>query len=146
MAKKLKKGQVYMSGLNTVLNTLNSEIKKIEGYTAAGLINASIRVRKSMETNEPKIPIDTNNLRASYFATPFKHKNNPAITMGFTAEYAPRVHEMVNVDFGAPRPGAVSKARQGGGRPGAGAKFFESALLREMPGMLQDIKDSAQIK
>jgi len=56
----------------------------------------------------------------------------PVLIMGFTANYAMWVHEMLgNVSWN---------------RPGSGAKYFEYAIKRNTPKMLKIIKDNAQIK
>ena len=60
----------------------------------------------------------------------------PVLIMGFSANYAVFVHEMVG--------------GEGGGinwnRPGSGAKFFEEALKRNEGQMLRTIRDNAYIR
>jgi hypothetical protein len=49
----------------------------------------------------------------------------PLMSMGFSANYAAFVHEMINADFQRPKKvGGKMRKR----RAGAGAKFFEAAL------------------
>ena len=157
---------VELTGLESVIKNLNKQIKNITAGSMAGLIRANIIVRRSMEAESPKIPIDTGNLRASYFAitstgmTPqgaspsFKGENAekmsiqhsevlsnakgeiassrlPLLILGFTANYAWKVHESVGTKFK---------------RPGSGAKFLEAALKRNHQKILKVIQESARIK
>lgn len=55
----------------------------------------------------------------------------PWVVLGFTAYYAPFVHENIGANFK---------------RPGAGAKFFEAALKRNKHIILKTIRDSAKVK
>lgn len=54
----------------------------------------------------------------------------PAVIMGFSANYAPFVHENVGASFK---------------RPGAGAKFFEASIKRNGPQMLTVIAQEAKV-
>jgi len=56
-----------LKGLDKVMQNLNKEIKKIANQTPAGLITASIIIQRSMEKESPKTPVDTSNLRSSFF-------------------------------------------------------------------------------
>ena len=120
-----------VTGVDKVLKNLNKEVQAIEGRTLKGLIRAAIIVRRGMEESSPKIPIDTGNLRASWFTDPHYQGENPVVRLGFTANYAWYVHEMVGANFQ---------------RPGSGAKFFEAALKREKKEMLAVIQEEAKIK
>ena len=157
-----------------MLKNLNKEVQAIEGRTLKGLIRASIIVRRSMDKNSPMIPVDTGNLRASWFvvtskgatqrgrnpsfkgddasemstdhssltrktAVAAKSMGKPVVILGFSANYAWYVHEMVGANFRQPKKGA-----KGGGQ--RGAKFFEAALKREKKEMLAVIQEEAKIK
>lgn len=63
----------------------------------------------------------------------------PVLIMGFSANYALWVHEMVDAQFSG-RPGKKP------GRPGSGAKFLESALKRNKGVILEAIQKHASIK
>jgi hypothetical protein len=121
-----------------------------------------------MDTESPTIPVDTGNLRQSWFVTTSKgnvdgqnpefkgkdagkmhtqhssvvpnmqalatakgNKNKPLLIMGFSANYATFVHENVGANFQ---------------RPGAGAKFFESAIKNHEGEILGVIKKEAKTK
>jgi hypothetical protein len=135
----------YLQGLDRVLSNLKKETDKIPGKTLKGLIRAAIIVRRDMEQTEPKIPVDTGNLRSSYFLVtsngdaldgqnpgiPKQAVPGPYVALGFSANYAVKVHEAVNIKFK---------------RPGSGAKFLESALDRNAKTIIDLIKQEAIIK
>ena len=126
------KAGAQILGLDKVGANLNKEILKIKGRSMKGLIEAAAFIRRDMEQTDPKIPVDTGNLRASWFTTTIRQTVNIfGVLMGFTANYAVWVHEMVD---------AVFK------RPGAGAKFFEYALKRNKQKILEIIRNNARIR
>lgn len=120
----------YLRGLNRVVANLNAEIRAIEGRTLKGLLLAVAHVRKEMDNVMPMIPVDTGNLRASWFAIPVNLPAGPAVICGFSANYAVFVHEMIGAAFQ---------------RPGAGPKFFQSALRRNHDKILQIIWENAKV-
>ena len=120
-----------LRGLNRVVANLNYAIKKIEGRSLKGLLLAVAHVRKEMDTVMPVIPVDTGNMRASWFAIPVNLPAGPAVICGFSANYAVFVHEMI---------GAVNWTR-----PGSGPKFFQSALRRNQDKILQIIWENARV-
>jgi hypothetical protein len=154
---------VIFEGVDKVLSNLNREIEAIKFRSLGGLIVGSIIVRRDMEVTSPLVPVDLGNLRASWFtvtrlgagsttsafvgedASELAYKyimsindakadadadSDPILIMGFSAGYALWVHELVDGTFK---------------RPGAGAKFLESALKRNKNAILRAIADSAQI-
>lgn len=166
-----------IKGMDIVLSNLNRELKKIEGRSTKGLIQAAIIVRNDMEKTAPSIPIDLGNLRASYFTvtsgtgagarkgSPATFKGDkasemasdhssaissakalaqaasvrgPVLMMGFSANYAMWVHEMVGATFRQPKKGAVKAP--------TGAKFFEKSLKRNKALILETIRINARIK
>ena len=118
-----------LRGLDKVLGNLNQKIKEAENRTYTGLFNAASVIRKSMDQNEPMIPVDTGNLRASWTMSklPEDFNQGPGLRIGFTASYAFWVHEAVGHNFQ---------------RPGAGAKFFAAALEREREAVLKEIREA----
>jgi len=125
MAKK------RVRGVDKVIRNLNREIQQIEGRTMKGLIRAAALLRYDMDHTEPLIPVDWGNLRGSWFTDPQYMKGQPVVRLGFSANYAWYVHEMVDANFQ---------------RPGAGAKFFEAALKRNHNEILEIIRQEARIK
>jgi len=125
-----------IKGMDIVLSNLNKEIKAIEGRSMQGLIRAAIILRADMDTTPPLIPIDTGNLRSSWFTTNFRQGTMFGLTMGFSANYAVFVHEMV--DKGSK---VINWSR-----PDSGPKFFEASLKRNKERILQEIADNATIQ
>lgn len=121
-------------GIDKVMSNLRHELKQIEGRSLPGMIEAAGFIRRDMEDNDPKIPVDTGNLRASWFVTTIKGLQK-GVVMGFNANYAIFVHE--NVDD--------SGKRINWKRPGSGAKFFEKALYRNRERILEIIRKHAKI-
>lgn len=62
----------------------------------------------------------------------------PVLIMGFSANYAMWVHEMVGANFRQPKKGAV--------RGSPGAKFFEVSLKRNKTLILETVRNNAYIK
>lgn len=56
-----------VTGIDEVMNNLNREVKRMGGASVRGLILAFIEIRRSMEKESPKIPIEFGNLRSSWF-------------------------------------------------------------------------------
>ena len=123
-------------GMRTVMNNLNREILKIKAKSMKGLIESAIIIRRDMEKTPPLVPLDTGNLRASWFTSPIKVEGMVGLLIGFNANYAIFVHEMVDKEAGTIN----------WNRPGSGPKFFEQALTRNEKLILQTIRDNAYIK
>ena len=125
-----------LRGLNRVVANLNYAIKEIEGRSLKGLLLAVAHVRKEMDTVMPVIPVDTGNMRASWFAIPVNLPAGPAVICGFSANYAVFVHEMLSSKTDNPINWS---------RPGSGPKFFQSALRRNQDKILQIIWENARV-
>ena len=167
MGRRVKAKRPYLEGLDKVMKRLNTKINNIEGGTLKGLIGGAIVIRRSMDDQSPKIPIDTANLRSSWFVVTsrgdtaegqspqFKGRGSgqmasdhnrvvdqnrskaqgqrqPYVVMGFSANYAGWVHEMV---------GNIAWQR-----PGSGSKFFQAAIRRNFRPVLEEIRKNAQVK
>ena len=157
-----------IKGFDTVLKNLNAEIEKIKVKSAAGLIKATIIIRNDTEKTTPITPVDTGNLRSSWFVVSLrkmasdvhnkafkgKKKDDMAkehsaaiseamgmvqaylkkgilVVFGYSAEYAAAVHEKLGANFQ---------------RPGAGPKWFESAIKRNAPKIVGIIANETKIK
>lgn len=142
----------YLRGLDNVVANLNKEIRAIEGRSLAGMLKAAAFIRKRMDEVPPKIPIGptagqvaewkkqgyyrevgTGNLRASWFAHGLRLSIGPAVILGFSANYAAYVHEMIG--------GNVRWTR-----PGSGPKFLQAVLRRDQGQILKIIHQEAKIK
>lgn len=154
-----------LKGVADVSKRLKEATAEMQQGTMRGLIKASIVIRRDMDKTSPIIPVDTRNLQHSFYTvntygeserttTSFKGadsdrmqaehsaavsesqgeaqkqpKSKPILIMGFSAFYALMVHEMEGAKFQ---------------RPGAGAKFFESALLRNRDKVKEILAKSAK--
>ena len=154
-----------LQGLDNVLKNLNKEVQGIENRSLKGLIRGSIIVRRSMEKQMPKIPIDTGNLRSSFFivsskggshagSTPsFEGKNKAQLQAGHVStvsEYKEKIKSgQSSVVLGFSANYALFVHENIGAnfkRPGAGAKFCEVALQKNKKNILEAVKKEAKVK
>lgn len=145
MAKK----EYRVKGLDRVMKNLNREIKRIENRSMSGLIKSSVLIRKDMEDTSPKIPVDTGNLRASWFTSTFYDGNNPGLLIGFTAAYAVYVHEMLGRKIEISSSGTEHKFRRktiNWSRPGSGPKYLEAHVKSNTNNILKIIGEKAKIR
>lgn len=130
MARTLEQKQMSLRGFTEVKANLNREIQKIEKRTMYGMIKAVDFIHRKTETESPKVPVDTGNLRHSWFTSTMKVEHKPVIKFGFSANYALWVHEMVDANFH---------------RNGSGAKFLEAHLMQNHNEVLRIIGENARI-
>lgn len=57
----------HIVGLATVVAGLNKAIAQIQGRTSRGLLRACIEIKRETESASPLTPVDTGNMRASFF-------------------------------------------------------------------------------
>jgi hypothetical protein len=147
-----------LRGIDIVMNNLHKEMKKYEIKGMKGLLRSAILIRQDMENTPPKIPVDTGNLRASWFivtatggimkADQFKGENATQLSLDFekTTAKAKRIaqqspHPLVVIGFGANYAWFVHEnVGQQYKRPGSGAKFFEAALNRNTTKIIENIR------
>ena len=79
-----------LTGTDNVLRNLNREINKIEGRSMAGLAEAALFVRAEAQR---LTPVAIGNLKDSAYTEPIRGLSGPAYEIGYTALYAPFVHE-----------------------------------------------------
>ncbi len=155
-----------LKGLPKVLTNLNKKVQEIENGTLAGLIRAGIIVRRSMDENVPKIPVDLGNLRASWFTVTSKGAitvgrsphfkkdkggqlaNNHLRVINRSKESITGTNPSIMLGFSAAYALYVHEMIEAGNwkRPGAGAKFFEVALDSNTKEMLDVIRKEATVK
>lgn len=128
---KSKRNKIGIRGIREVSRNLGAQIGKHRHVTMRGLLRAASLIRRDMDKTPPLIPVDTGNLRASWYSLPGRIGGAPFVQIGFTADYAVYVHEM---DW------------KKGKRPGSGPKFFESALKRNKERILAIIAEEARKK
>lgn len=136
------KWEGHLEGFAEVMANLRTEINRMNERGLQGLIDVAIFIRREMDTVPPLIPIDTGNLRQSWFVLAHNTHLGPGLVMGFSANYAIFVHEMMDTaTFGAGSVGHVNWSR-----PGSGPKFFEDALRRNKDVILKIIAKNVTIK
>lgn len=125
---------VQFKNMDTVVNNINAQIRLLPRATARGLLSAAIYIRGKMERESPKTPVKTGNMRSSFYTRPMKiGSSSIAVELGYTAHYAPKVHEMTGE--------GVRWTRKG-----SGALWFLSALQTNAPEILRIIQKAAMIK
>jgi len=135
-----------IKGMDVVLSRLNKEITAIKDRTMVGLMEAAILIRRDMDETPPLIPVDTGNLRQSWFVETFRSSTVWGLIMGFSANYAMFVHEMLSPGKPGWRYGpGKGRKRWYEPRPDSGPKFFEASLKRNEQQVLETIRDNAQI-
>lgn len=159
--------KVKLKGMETVMKNLHKDIEKIEGFTMKGLIRSVIIIRRDMDKTAPLIPIDTGNLRASFFTVagrtffqeplpdlaPTKFKGDDADKLSFDHDAAiqsakAEVGSKLMVMFGFSANYATwahEAVDYKFKRPGSGAKFMESSIARNKDKILQELKKSVKI-
>jgi hypothetical protein len=143
-----------MKGIDEVIKNLNKEIKGIEGRTRVGMTKVGLFVEnKSMK----ECPVVTSNLKNSRYSEPFNTAKGPAVEIGFSASYAPFVHEnpRAGKTGGLSPKGVVYKApiNPSGKRSTQSVfstvgkwKFLEDPLKKNTRRILAIIKQNAKLK
>ena len=135
-----------VTGLDEVLRNLNEEVTQIEGDTRSGLISAARFIKLEAMSRAPE---DTGNLKDTAFNKIGDSRTGPFETIGFTALYAPAVHESKEKLKGEPRAhfGRTREGVEFGGGSGTGhywdkgeSHFLEKALLENFGLILRKIK------
>lgn len=152
-------------GLDTVIGNLNKEIKKIEGRTLGGLIDAVIDVRRDMDHVAPVIPVDTGNLRQSFFTVTSRGGSPKGRSPSFKGKKANEMqsqHEQTKDKYlaeiaGIKEPTVILgfsanyalEVHESYGkqfrRPDSGPGFLSAALERNRQNILQRVKEKAKV-
>lgn len=120
---------VTIKGEREVLRNLNREIGKIRGRTVGGMTAVGKFVQgESMETT----PVDFGVLINSAFSGVGVFGKVIFARIGYTAKYAPFVHEM-------PDTNNFSK-------PGTGPKFLQRAVVNNIGIILKIIQNRAKVR
>jgi len=156
-----------VTGLEQVMRNLNKEIAGIEERTLKGLIEAQIIIRRDMDTTSPMIPVDLNNLRASYFTVTTSGKGEQS-SPTFKGEAAGKLSESHGAAI-AEANSIIALLKSRGPalvmgftafyawfvhemvganfqRPGSGAKFMEAAIKRNYNNIIATVKKFARVK
>lgn len=114
--------------LNLINRRLNAAIAEIEGDVTNGLRQVGLYVEN--ESNET-VPHEYGVLINSSFSAVGVRNNHPFVRIGYTAEYAPYVHEM-------PASNNFTKA-------GTGPKFLEKAVKENTNTILRIVQSAARV-
>lgn len=120
--------RIEVKGRNKILKNLGKQLGKIDGNVGRGmkLGFAWLQGRIIKVT-----PVDFGILRASFFSTVFKIRKGWDGVIGFTAKYAPFVHEKTTAKFKS---------------PGTQAKFLEEPIMKNANKFLKIVAKEAKIK
>ena len=158
---------IRLVGMEKVLRNLNREISKIEGGTLRGLIRSAILIRRDMEATPPLIPVDTGNLRASFYTISLKPVQGQVKSVGFVDDEGGKLsqghsealqeaqRELANfgknpavaIGFSAYYAFKVHEDMMAHfKRPGSGPKFLEAAIERNSKNILDLIREEVRIR
>ena len=158
-----------------LMANLNAEIKLIKNRSQAGLIKAAIHIRRSTEDSPPITPLDTGNLRASWFtvtpqsevpdplglsgnfhskkatgvkANEMKKEYHAAIAEAkrMTAGDDPVVIMGYAVTYAAPVHEMVEVGEERWSRKDSGPKWLETHIYRDKDIIVKKVADEAKIK
>ena len=115
-----------VTGLDNVLKNLNTEIRAIENRTGDGLLAAALFVQGESQEDTPQ---RKGVLVNSAFSD--VDRDNLVARVGYTAKYAPYVHEM---------PSSFNYTK-----PGTGPKFLEKAIKNNIKTILDIIQRRAKV-
>jgi hypothetical protein len=161
-------GDIYDKGFAEVEANLNRELERIKNASIQGLIKAAAHIRNTTEHTPPVTPLDTGNLRASWFVV--TAKSNPVgKSAGFKGDKAGVMameHTMTIAEAQAwAAANSTGKLKfimigysanyalyvhenigaQYWSRASSGPKWFETAVKGESAKILQIVKDNVQI-
>jgi len=152
-----------LTGMDIVMNNLKKQMEQYKIKGIAGMLRAVAYMREDMERTSPKIPVDTNNLRASWFvvsqrsdvnSSPTFKGDNAAELQALHSKTTAMARQIVKghhtplVVFGFSANYAwyvhedVSKNYK---RSGSGAKFLEATLNRNTDTMLKIMSNTMKV-
>jgi hypothetical protein len=117
-------------GMDALMQGLNNRLSKMNAYSLNGMREVAAIIREDMEKTPPVVPVDTGNLRASWFTEFVKRvKGGFGMIFGFGANYAFWVHENINPEVKW-------------NRAGSGPKFLQAAIKRNFKRILMILGNS----
>jgi hypothetical protein len=130
--------QVNLKGQRELLRNLRRTIQEIEGDVDTGLSIGLSEIKADAVENAP---VEFGVLRNSAFSQVLRRAGEIFGRVGFTADYAPFVHEMPEVNRGKPRTG---KGKRGTYWQGGGRKFLERAVMAGLDNVTRAIRRFAK--
>lgn len=154
-----------LKGIQDVMKKLNEAAGKLENRSMSGIIKAMILVHRSVETQEPKVPVDTGNLRHSWFYVTNRGKGKT--NASFKGKDAGKMSGDHSAVVARAKATAQSERWPTGvfgfsanygtfvhenleptvrwNRQGSGPKYLEAAIKREKNNMLKVIHEEAKL-
>lgn len=120
-----------VTGMPQVLRNIQREMMAVRGRTYKGMYLAMKHLEEQMDTVSPMVPIDTQEMRDSWFISGDNHPTNPIMFAGYTVPYAPIVHEAWHVKHWT--------------RAGSGPKWLQIHFARSIMDMKLIIARNAYI-
>ena len=159
-------GYNMTSQMAVIMRNLNHELQNIKKGTQAGLIEAMIHIRRETETTAPITPVDTGNLRASWFSVTAKgripdpigrrnfkgdkkgimqseHSQLIAEAQSMTGGREPVAIGGYSANYAAPVHEMLGANFQ---RPNAGPHWLQAAINRNKDKLVQIVGNKAKIK
>ena len=129
-------------GLPQVLKNLSLRAARLQAECAKGLKVAGLMLQRASQL---KVPVDTGNLKASAFTRAEGVGFATQVRVGYTAEYALYVHELVGMKLkGLPRR-KPHKGRYWDPQGRGQAKFLEEPARQMGPELLRVVRDHMRI-
>lgn len=127
-----------MKGLDATLKNLNKKILAIKNVTVDGLLAGGLIVQADAQRH---VPVEFGVLRQSAYTRKVRDGASPLVEVGFSAKYAPWVHENLEMKLrGKPRPSG--KGVYWG--PQGEARFLSNAVERQTDKVVDVIAKRAQ--
>lgn len=130
-----------MKGLDKVLKNLNSRLDGIPEKSMKGLLTGGLIVQRDAQKH---VPVEYGVLRQSAFTRKARNdKAVKAVEVGFTAAYAPFVHENMEQKLkGQPRPSGKGVYWGPQGEP----RFLANAVVRNEDEIVRRVAEASEIK
>ena len=129
---------VIRRDMTTTAPKVPVDLRNLEHSWFAVTRESSVNTTSRFTGTESSVMASDHSAAVSESKALVSFKKKPSMIMGFSANYAVYVHEMVNANFAKKKKGKDRRA-------GAGAKFFESALNRNEKQMLVILQNHLKI-
>lgn len=131
----------YVKGLDETLKNLNDRLDAIPNKSMRGLLAGGLLVQRDAQK---RVPVEYGVLRQSAFTRKAMNERAvKAVEVGFTAAYAPFVHENLEQKLkGKPRPSGKGVYWGPQGEP----RFLATAVADNQDEIVQRVAESTEIK
>lgn len=161
---KMKSGKTQGGwyGMQRTMNNLRKEAAQIRGKTRRGYIEAALIIRKADLTEAPIVPVDTGNLRNSWFATVGTRTQRGRKKLSERAAERARYHNvdmskyvteaqkslypMMVYGYLANYAVKVHEDKELKHKGETGAKYMESSIKSHKNDILQKLKENASFE